>query len=81
MCSLQAEGTPEPKITWRREDNKKIIIKRKKNASKKERRSVVGEVLDLFRISRTQMGAYLCIAQNGVPPSISKRIILNVECE
>ncbi len=27
------------------------------------------------------MGAYLCIAQNGVPPSISKRIILTVECE
>ena len=27
------------------------------------------------------MGAYLCIAQNKVPPSISKRIILNVECK
>ena len=31
----KAEGTPDPKITWRREDNKKIIIKRKKNAGKK----------------------------------------------
>jgi hypothetical protein len=38
-------------------------------------------VLDLIRISRTEMGAYLCIATNGVPPSISKRIILTVECE
>ena len=46
-----------------------------------ERREVQGEVLDLIRISRTEMGAYLCIAQNGVPPSISKRIILTVECE
>ena len=46
-----------------------------------ERREVHGEVLDLIRISRTEMGAYLCIAQNGVPPSISKRIILTVECE
>lgn len=27
------------------------------------------------------MGAYLCIATNGVPPSVSKRIILDVECE
>ena len=32
-CS--AEGTPQPRITWRREDGKKIIIKRKKNAGKK----------------------------------------------
>ena len=46
-----------------------------------EKMEVHGEVLDLLRISRTEMGAYLCIAQNGVPPSISKRIILTVECE
>ena len=46
-----------------------------------ERQEVRGEVLDLIRISRTEMGAYLCIAQNGVPPSISKRIILTVECK
>ena len=46
-----------------------------------ERLKVMGEQLDLIRISRTEMGAYLCIAQNNVPPSISKRIILNVECK
>ena len=46
-----------------------------------EKSTVSGEVLDLIRISRTEMGAYLCIAQNGVPPSVSKRIILTVECE
>ena len=46
-----------------------------------ERLKVMGEQLDLIRVSRTEMGAYLCIAQNGVPPSISKRIILNVECK
>lgn len=27
------------------------------------------------------MGAYLCIASNGVPPSLSKRILLHVNCE
>ncbi|CAG2069427.1 unnamed protein product [Timema podura] len=25
------------------------------------------------------MGAYLCIASNGVPPSISKRVLLRVQ--
>ncbi|RZF35368.1 hypothetical protein LSTR_LSTR014654, partial [Laodelphax striatellus] len=40
-----------------------------------------GESLNLTRISRTEMGAYLCIASNGVPPSVSKRIIVDVECE
>ena len=40
-----------------------------------------GEQLNLTRISRTEMGAYLCIATNGVPPSVSKRIIVDVECK
>lgn len=39
-----------------------------------------GEVLPLSKVSRNEMGAYLCIATNGVPPSVSKRIILDVEC-
>ena len=51
------------------------------NTSILERIKVIGEQLDLIRVSRTEMGAYLCIAQNKVPPSISKRIILNVECK
>jgi hypothetical protein len=40
-----------------------------------------GDQLNLTRISRTEMGAYLCIATNGVPPSVSKRIIVDVECK
>lgn len=27
------------------------------------------------------MGAYLCIARNGVQPAVSKRIIFNVDCK
>ena len=46
-----------------------------------EKSEVHGEVLDLIRISRTEMGAYLCIARNGVSPAVSKRIILNVDCK
>lgn len=40
-----------------------------------------GEQLNLTRITRNEMGAYLCIATNGVPPTVSKRITVEVECE
>lgn len=40
-----------------------------------------GEVLEIARISRLDMSAYLCIASNGVPPSVSKRIKVSVDCE
>jgi len=40
-----------------------------------------GETLDLSRISRLDMGAYMCIATNGVPPAVSKRIKVSVDCK
>lgn len=40
-----------------------------------------GEVLKLTKIARNEMGSYLCIASNSVPPSVSKRISLNIHCE
>lgn len=40
-----------------------------------------GETLDMTRISRLDMGAYLCIATNGVPPTVSKQIKVSVDCE
>lgn len=27
------------------------------------------------------MGAYLCIAANGVPPKVSTRVLVKVQCE
>ncbi|XP_046812141.1 lachesin, partial [Lucilia cuprina] len=39
---------------------------------------VEGTNLILPRVKRQHMGAYLCIASNGVPPSVSKRITLIV---
>lgn len=39
-----------------------------------------GSVLKLTRVTRAHMGPYLCIASNGVPPAVSKRIVLNVYC-
>nr|CAD7431001.1 unnamed protein product [Timema monikensis] len=37
-----------------------------------------GENLLLNSIQRSDMGAYLCIASNGIPPSVSKRFIVQV---
>lgn len=59
-----ARGHPEPHIVWRREDGGTI------GRSKSKITSVEGEVLSLPRVSRVSIGAYLCIASNGVPPSV-----------
>lgn len=40
-----------------------------------------GDTLEITRISRLDMGAYLCIASNGVPPTVSKRIKVSVDCK
>ena len=44
-------------------------------------KSVEGEKLVLGNVHRTDMGGYLCIASNGVPPSVSKRFDVHVNCE
>ena len=33
------------------------------------------------QVRREDMGAYLCIASNEVPPAVSKRVYLKVQCE
>lgn len=45
-----------------------------------KRQVVEGETLPLKKVSRLQMGSYLCIASNGIPPSVSKRAHLKVQC-
>ena len=40
-----------------------------------------GNTLEMTRISRLDMGAYLCIASNGIPPTVSKQIKVSVDCE
>ena len=42
---------------------------------------VEGSALEMLRISRLDMGVYLCIASNGVPPAVSKRIHVSVDCK
>lgn len=43
--------------------------------------SIDGPVFNITKVNRLQMGAYLCIASNGVPPTVSKRIMLVVHCK
>ena len=42
---------------------------------------VKGPELKLNRVTRADMGAYLCIAANGIPPAVSKRIMVHVQCK
>ncbi|XP_070075486.1 neurotrimin isoform X2 [Drosophila takahashii] len=70
----KAKGSPEPTIKWKRDDGNKIVINKTLEVPDLE-----ADFLELERISRLHMGAYLCIASNGVPPSVSKRIKVSVD--
>ncbi|XP_039951272.1 lachesin-like isoform X2 [Bactrocera tryoni] len=37
-----------------------------------------GSYLTITKVQRLNMGAYLCIASNGIPPTVSKRVMLIV---
>ncbi|XP_033213898.1 lachesin-like [Belonocnema kinseyi] len=71
--TCKATGYPEPYVMWRREDGENI------NYNGESVSVVDGEVLHIVKISRLHMGAYLCIASNGVPPSVSRRVSLRVQ--
>ncbi|XP_055637814.1 lachesin-like [Toxorhynchites rutilus septentrionalis] len=64
-----ASGSPQPTIIWRREGNEPISS----GAS-----SLNTSTFSIARVNRLNMGAYLCIASNGIPPSVSKRVMLIV---
>ncbi|XP_076034988.1 lachesin-like isoform X2 [Oratosquilla oratoria] len=69
----KARGQPKPKISWKREDGGSIYRSNGINLQVTD-----SEVLHIPKVSRLHMGAYLCIASNDVPPSVSKRITLKV---
>ncbi|XP_076661403.1 lachesin isoform X2 [Halictus rubicundus] len=81
--SCSATGRPAPRVSWRREDGKPILI-RASSALKpggntfEEHEIYNGSLLQFHRVERRQMGAYLCIASNDVPPAVSKRVTLAV---
>lgn len=76
VLECHASGSPTPTVTWKREDGHPINIDKANNISVPH---VEGPILHLNKVSRLDMGAYMCIAKNGVPPIISKLIHLNVD--
>ncbi|XP_034192563.1 neurotrimin isoform X2 [Osmia lignaria lignaria] len=66
-----ATGTPEPTVTWRREAGGTITLSNWQEVGQ-------GPELEITRVTRLHMGPYLCVASNGVPPAVSKRIVLIV---
>ncbi|XP_041975562.1 lachesin-like [Aricia agestis] len=75
--SCKARGIPPPRVMWKREDGQDIVV-RDNMGTKTKVLTYQGEVLKLSKISRSEMGTYLCIAGNGVPPTVSKRIHISV---
>ncbi|XP_058121600.1 lachesin [Anopheles ziemanni] len=68
-----AVGSPAPAIVWRREAGDNISLQDGEQVS-----SVEGPTFTIPKVNRLHMGAYLCIASNGVPPTVSKRVMLIV---
>ncbi|CAO1413430.1 unnamed protein product [Diamesa hyperborea] len=70
----RANGSPAPTIRWKRDDNFKLNINKSLSVTEWE-----SNTLELSKVSRGDMGGYLCIASNGIPPSVSKRIKLSID--
>ncbi|XP_018804963.1 PREDICTED: lachesin-like, partial [Bactrocera latifrons] len=68
-----AVGSPPPTITWRREGGEPIPL-----PNNTEVTTYNGSYLTITKVQRLNMGAYLCIASNGIPPTVSKRVMLIV---
>ncbi|CAL7937166.1 unnamed protein product [Xylocopa violacea] len=75
--SCKASGRPTPRVHWRREKTS-FILMRGLHDTLISVNNKTGEKLELTRVDRRQMGAYLCIAKNEVPPAVSKRVYLRV---
>uniref|UniRef100_A0A182F0V4 Ig-like domain-containing protein n=1 Tax=Anopheles albimanus TaxID=7167 RepID=A0A182F0V4_ANOAL len=71
--SCAATGVPEPTITWKREGEKSVTSVENSGITSHD-----GPMLHIVNIQRHNAGSYHCIASNGVPPTVSKRIIVTV---
>ena len=83
ICS--ATGHPQPQIIWQKvpkSSREKARIRLvDKNGKEIVQKRIHGQVLELPKVSRRDMGTYLCIAKNNVPPAVSKNFKLTVNCK
>ncbi|KAH8314981.1 hypothetical protein KR074_006388 [Drosophila pseudoananassae] len=70
--SCSATGNPAPQVEWRREDGRTI------NVNGMEMASISGQYLKFTNITRHQMAAYTCYANNGIAPVANATFIVEV---
>ncbi|XP_049832202.1 lachesin-like [Schistocerca gregaria] len=71
-----ATGDPPPSVIWKREDGRDIVLRLPDG--RQAQHQVEGDTLLLSGVTRADMGVYLCVASNGVPPAVSKRFPVSV---
>ncbi|XP_023320862.1 lachesin isoform X2 [Eurytemora carolleeae] len=67
FLTCEAEGVPRPTVYWKREDDMKMILQDRGEIQKWK-----GVLLPLAPVTRSSSGKYVCIANNGNPPTIMK---------
>ncbi|XP_062139925.1 uncharacterized protein LOC133848392 isoform X2 [Drosophila sulfurigaster albostrigata] len=70
--SCSATGNPQPQIEWRRDDGRTI------NVNGIEMSSISGQFIKFTNITRHQMAAYTCHANNGIPPVANATFLVEV---
>ncbi|KAK2713504.1 lachesin-like [Artemia franciscana] len=68
----RARGYPQPTVKWHRTDGGDIVL-RSPNGQRTRYQRIDGEVLHLTKVSRLDMGIYMCTSTNGVAPDAVKR--------
>uniref|UniRef100_A0A8D8VGI2 Olfactomedin-like protein 2B n=1 Tax=Cacopsylla melanoneura TaxID=428564 RepID=A0A8D8VGI2_9HEMI len=67
-----ATGHPKPAIIWRTKENVPIILGSWRDSA------VASSTLNFTRIHRKNMGAYMCLADNGIAPMANQTFNLEV---
>ncbi|XP_017871563.1 PREDICTED: uncharacterized protein LOC108619476 isoform X2 [Drosophila arizonae] len=70
--SCSATGNPQPQVEWRRDDGRTI------NVNGIELSSISGQFLKFGNITRHQMAAYTCYANNGIAPVANATFLVEV---
>ncbi|KAI5732403.1 hypothetical protein M8J77_026306 [Diaphorina citri] len=67
-----ATGHPKPSIIWKTSENKPITLGSWKDSA------VASSTLNFTRINRINMGAYMCLADNGLAPAANQTFNIEV---